>query len=337
MNEFCHLLPKAELHAHINGSISRKTLEKLMGMKRKRCPDFEPPNLDNLFSTGHNCRNIDRIFKNVFPVIHQVVDNDEAVYTATCDVISDFVEDHVKYLELRTTPKSNPASKMTYSSYVTSVLKAIDDNKHSDIIVRLLLSIDRSQSVKVAQETLALARKLYSENGIVAGIDLCGDPKFDETPFLPLLQNAKSQGLRLALHLGEVPGAEKNLQHLLNLPPDRIGHGTFLHEEPEVVSEQVRQLQVPFELCLTSNLLSETVKSYKEHHWTVWYGKNPVVLCTDDKGVFETSLSREFEIAAHTFGLNRDQLGRLARTGFEHAFLNDHEKQQLIRKYFSCL
>jgi len=84
-----------------------------------------------------------RIFKNFFPVIHKLVDNEEAVYMvelinfpfliwslisictikATYDVIREFANDNVKYLELRTTPKTNPTENMTPETYVKSVIK----------------------------------------------------------------------------------------------------------------------------------------------------------------------------------------------------------------------
>jgi hypothetical protein len=43
----------------------------------------------------------------VFRNIHSLVDDEEAIAMVACDVIKEFCDDNVKYLELRTTPKSN--------------------------------------------------------------------------------------------------------------------------------------------------------------------------------------------------------------------------------------
>lgn len=54
-----------------------------------------------------------------------------------------------------------------------------------------------------------------------------------------------------------------------------------------------------------------------------------MVLCTDDSGVFGTSLSREFAIAAATFGLSNQQLTALALAAADHAFLEPGERRAL--------
>ena len=101
-------------------------------------------------------------------------------FQITYDVIHEFAEENVKYLELRTTPREVTATGMTKESYIESVLKAIEDcsKEGLDIVVRLLLAIDRRNSVDVAKRTVELADK-YSRlsGGIVVGIDLSGDPK----------------------------------------------------------------------------------------------------------------------------------------------------------------
>jgi adenosine deaminase len=56
---------------------------------------------------------------------------------------------------------------------------------------------------------------------------------------------------------------------------------------------------------------------------------HPVVLCTDDSGVFATTLSREYALAAVAFRLGATQLRRLAAAGVEHAFAEPQVKAAL--------
>uniref|UniRef100_A0A915HFD0 Adenosine deaminase n=1 Tax=Romanomermis culicivorax TaxID=13658 RepID=A0A915HFD0_ROMCU len=50
MNQLIKSLPKAELHAHMNGSITKSTLKQLIADKRATDPTYTPPDLDNLFA-----------------------------------------------------------------------------------------------------------------------------------------------------------------------------------------------------------------------------------------------------------------------------------------------
>lgn len=58
-----------------------------------------------------------------------------------------------------------------------------------------------------------------------------------------------------------------------------------------------------------------------------------MILCTDDSGVFSTSLSKEFAIAAHAFQLSNVQLWQLSEAAIDHTFLKEEEKEQLRKKF----
>ena len=57
-----------------------------------------------------------------------------------------------------------------------------------------------------------------------------------------------------------------------------------------------------------------------------------MVLCTDDCGVFGTSLSREYALAATAFKLSTEQLCALALGAADAAFLPDAEKKELKQR-----
>ena len=56
---------------------------------------------------------------------------------------------------------------------------------------------------------------------------------------------------------------------------------------------------------------------------------HPVVLCTDDSGMFGTTLSREYALAAVAFKLGAAQLRRLAAACVDHAFAEPEVKAAL--------
>ncbi|XP_028814948.1 N6-Methyl-AMP deaminase [Denticeps clupeoides] len=332
---FYRELPKVELHAHLNGSVSSATVEKLVASK---------PHLNihqNMTAIrGGQRRTLDECFQ-VFKVIHQLVDSEEDVMMVAKDVIQEFAADGVKYLELRSTPREDGKTGLTKRSYVQTILEAINQCKEDglDIDVRFLVAVDRRNGPEVAMETVKMAEDfMLSSDGAVVGLDLSGDPTVGHGKDLLLaLQKAKNAGLKLALHMSEVPSQNEESELLLSLPPDRIGHGTFLHPEvggADSLVEKVRKNNIPLELCLTSNVKGQTVPSYDKHHFLYWYQLgHPCVICTDDKGVFCTDLSQEYQLAASTFGLSNEAVWTLSQRAIACSFAPQDIKNQLEQKW----
>lgn len=57
------------------------------------------------------------------------------------------------------------------------------------------------------------------------------------------------------------------------------------------------------------------------------------MLQTDDKGVFCTDLSQEYQLAASTFGLSREAVWDLSQQAIDCIFAQDGVKQQLRQKW----
>ena len=142
-DKFFQKLPKVELHAHLNGSISMATIKKLVKLHRDKWPDEKTPEYcDTVIEGGEYGTNKDPFL--IFPVIHAITDNLDAVRIVTRDVIRDFAEDGVRYLELRTTPRE-VEGRMTRQQYCETVLEEMMTVSSTGlgITVKLLLSIDR--------------------------------------------------------------------------------------------------------------------------------------------------------------------------------------------------
>ncbi|XP_068237629.1 adenosine deaminase-like protein isoform X2 [Palaemon carinicauda] len=335
MKTFCKMLPKIELHAHLNGSLSDATILRLLQDKRSAGAVDLPDSAEVVIKRGHN-RTLEDCFT-VFGIIHCLTDNVSAIETITRDVIQDFVAENVRYLELRTTPKVIP-EKMTKEQYIETVLNVmVEEMQRSDIIVRLLLSIDRARGVGDAWDTLKIAKKYKNTNkykDLVCGLDVSGNPNAGNLcEYLPVLQEAKESGFKLAVHLAEIPNDSETLAILKSKLVDRIGHGSYIHPGSNGSHEMlqiVKQQSIPIEICISSNIMSGTVKNIADHHFKHWRNEgHPLIICTDDKGVFNTSLSEEFLMCAEAFKLSMSDLATLSLTAVESTFLAKEEKNLL--------
>ncbi|XAR53776.1 Adenosine deaminase [Bertholletia excelsa] len=344
-------MPKVELHAHLNGSIRDSTLLELArGLGETGTIVFS----DVEHAILKDDRSLHEVFK-LFDLIHIVTTEHETVTRITKEVVEDFAAENIVYLELRTTPKRNDSRGMSKQSYMDAVLEGLravstvevvlaprnlsagnlmnsctnnsscNGTAQRKIFVRLLLSIDRRETTASAMETVELALKMRHLG--VAGIDLSGNPIVGEwSTFLPALKFAREQGLSITLHCGEVPNQEE-IQAMLEFYPGRIGHACYLGEEEW---KTLKSHKIPVEICLTSNIRTETISSLDVHHFVDLHNaKHPIVLCTDDSGVFSTSLSREYVLASSTFGIGRSEMFQLAREAVEYIFADDAVKREL--------
>ncbi|XP_010538724.1 PREDICTED: adenosine deaminase-like protein isoform X2 [Tarenaya hassleriana] len=356
--EWVNSMPKIELHAHLNGSVRDSTLLELARVLGDKGVILFS-DVENVILK--NDRTLTEVFK-LFDLIHILTTDHKTVTRITKEVVEDFASENVVYLELRTTPKRNESIGMSKRSYMEAVIEGLrsvsavdidfsasdstpgrsvssrvprngrDETPRKKIYVRLLLSIDRRESTESAMETVKLALELR-DAGIV-GIDLSGNPCIGEwATFLPSLEFARDQGLHITLHCGEVPNP-KEIYAMLDFRPRRIGHACFLEGKDW---EKLKQYKIPVEICLTSNIVTKSISSIDIHHFADLYNtKHPLVLCTDDTGVFSTSLSNEYALAAHSFGLSKKEIFGLARNAIEFTFAEDEVKRELRLIYDSA-
>ncbi|KAF8060804.1 adenosine deaminase-like protein [Lyophyllum atratum] len=308
---FIKTLPKAELHAHLNGSIpiavlqelAREYLASASPASRALSNDAIEAAIDKLLA-GVSIDEISDFFS-LFPAIYAITSTPSALGRATRAVLSTFLDGEYPqctYLELRTTPREAP--EMTRQEYLRVVLGEL---KHFGGLQRvgLIVSLDRRMGQEVLRECLDLAKTLKAEGEPVVGVDLCGDPMAgDMALFRKYFEEAKAAGLGVTLHIAETAhNTPQETLQLLSFSPDRLGHATFLDEEAKKI---VAKNKTCVEICLSSNILCKTVSSLECHHITHYLKHgHPIAICTDDILPFRTSLVGEYALlmAAQPLGL----------------------------------
>ncbi|KAH7907053.1 Metallo-dependent hydrolase [Hygrophoropsis aurantiaca] len=236
---FLQDLPKAELHAHLNGSIPVATLLELVNAHSTHNSesDLAPDILTRIenLESGVPLADISDFFP-LFGAIYALTSTPDALATATRAVLEDFLcpppqnpngAPQCQYLELRTTPRST--QYMSRRKYLTTVLSEIEKFSNAALIV----CIDRRMSVSDVIECVDLAIELRGQGRRVVGLDLCGDPnKGDIELFKPHFSKGKAAGLGVTLHIAETnSNTVSESIALLNWRPDRLGHATFLSDD----------------------------------------------------------------------------------------------------------
>eukprot|EP01130_Rhizamoeba_saxonica_P006088 TRINITY_DN2413_c0_g1_i1.p1 TRINITY_DN2413_c0_g1~~TRINITY_DN2413_c0_g1_i1.p1 ORF type:complete len:111 (-),score=14.10 TRINITY_DN2413_c0_g1_i1:120-452(-) len=92
--------------------------------------------------------------------------------------------------------------------------------------------------------------------------------------------------------------------------------------------------RIPLEICISSNVISGSVSGYDGHHFNKFWGDQyPMVICTDDTVIFNSSISNEYCIIARTFDLNTADLVNMSRQSIEYSFASDGIKKVLRERF----
>lgn len=226
---------------------------------------------------GKVCRlTIPRFFPLFSSYIYHLVNDLPAVKHTTLSVLRDFAADGVVYLELRTTPRALLKSGLTKADYVSAILSTIKEfeNTHDSLRTKLILSIDRRNTLAEAMEVVDLAVQ-FKDQGVV-GVDLCGDPSRNgieilQPAFEKVRQKCPDLGITLHFAEAEASGTDEELLMLLReWKPQRIGH--VIHTS-ERVKEEIRKTPggLGLELCLSCNVHADMVQGgFEGHHFGEW-------------------------------------------------------------------
>jgi aminodeoxyfutalosine deaminase len=176
------------------------------------------------------------------------------------------------------------------------------------------------------------AAELQQQSPSVVGIGIGGDERRSGAePFRDLYSKARDAGLRLTAHAGETVGPE-GIWAALNIGAERIGHGLAAEYDPELM-EVLAERQIPVEICISSNIRTGCCRSMAEHPVRRYFDAGLMVtLNSDDPAMFESSLEDEYRLAYTEFDFTVEHLRELAANSIEASFLPADRKVAILRR-----
>lgn len=327
---FFKSLPKVELHRHLEGSVRVRTLKEIALEHNVPLPP-QTGQLRPLVQIQSDDPLTSGNFLSKFQPLRQFYRSPEVITRVAREAVEDAVSDGIQYLELRFTPVALGRSQnFPLDSVMDWVIESTQEaSKKYGITTRLIASVNRHESPELAEEVAGLAADRI-DKGIV-GLDMAGDEvKFPAEPFSGIFREAKQAGLFITLHAGEWSGAENVREAVEDLHADRIGHGVRVMDDPDVVA-MVRERNIPFEVCITSNYQSGVVPALEEHPFMnmLKAGLN-VTLNTDDPEISGIILSDEYYMVCSVLKLSREALKDRIVAAAGAAFLPAAERRELV-------
>jgi adenosine deaminase len=324
-------LPKTDLHCHLDGCVRPRTLLELAEAQGVKLPTHNLKQLEHRLKAGKRTRSLEEYLK-IFDLTLAVMQEKEALYRVAYELAEDAAAENVLHLEVRYSPILHARRRLPLEDIVDTVIAGLRDagkrfGMTTGVIICGIRSMDPKFSLALAE--LAVA---YKHRGVLA-FDLAGQEKdypakAHRAAFELILKN----NINSTVHAGEAFGPASIGQALHYCGAHRIGHGTLLLEDRDLL-QYVNDHRIPLEMCITSNLQTGAVKNAKDHPFGIYCRQGlRVTVNTDNRLMSDTSVTRELLLAARTFRLSPYELKRVVINGFKSSFLPYADKARRLRE-----
>jgi adenosine deaminase len=332
-------VPKVLLHEHLDGVLRPTTVIELAKKTGyQQLPSEDPEELARWFHQGANQGSLPKYLEGFAHTI-AVMQTEEALERVAYEQAEDLSRDGVVYFETRFAPLFHTRKGLTHQQVISAVLKGLEQGRRDfGISSGLIICAMRNMDVSLEMAELAVD---FRERGVV-GFDLAGEEGgYPPKKHVDAFHYIQRENFNITIHAGEGFGKESIWQAIQYCGAHRIGHGTRLIEDIAIadgkavklgdLAQYVLDKRIPLEICLISNVHTGAAASLAEHPFKIFYQeKFRVTLNTDNRLMSDTSMTKEFEAAADTFGLGLEDFEKITINAMKSAFLPYDKRIGLI-------
>jgi adenosine deaminase len=317
-----HTWPKAELHVHLDTSLSYPVVAMLS-------PGITLEDYVKHYTAPRRCRNLKEFLSYVAPCL-DLLQTETALRWALRDLIAQQRMDGIIYTEIRLCPLLHTRGKLSADDVAQILCSELEELTNPAMQVSLIFSSLRHFSSEESERVVKVAERFLGRG--VVGFDLAGDEaSFSLENHMAAFRYAKKAGLKTTVHAGEAMGADSVWSALKTIQPDRIGHGVRAIEDP-VLIRTLRESGTHLEVCVSSNLQTGIYPHATDHPLNDLLRSGiSLSLNTDGRGLTQTSLSEEFDIAQQAFNWTTDIFYEVQRQALHAAFCDELQKESLLK------
>ena len=319
-------LPKAELHVHIEGTITPDLARKLAQRNGIQLPDSLDGLHDRYYWDDFNH------FLNGYDLVADCIRSGEDYEDVVYDYLSRCAAEGVVYVEFFGSQDHGEHAGLPYPVMLDHLVKAIDKAEADfGIICRIIMTCIRHLGPERALEVVKTT--VEHPHPYVVGFGIAGDEKMHHpSDFAETFRIARDAGLPCTAHAGEVDGPQSIRDALEYLKVVRIGHGVRAIEDPQLV-EKLAAEAIALEVCPGSNIALKVYEKLSDHPFKrlLDAGCN-LSLSSDDPPHFGTTVGQEYEMAAAEWSLDATDLRAITEMAIKASFADSQTKAKLLEK-----
>lgn len=328
IQSFIRSLPKAELHLHLEGTVTPATLVELS--RRHDAVPIALVEAEALYRftdfTG---------FLLAFKAVSERLLTPEDYELAAWRMAQHLAEQGVVHAEVYISVGviyhwRNPDPDCFDPIFAGLERARVRAENELGLTLYWILDAVRHFPLDEAEKVFRKAAQLHASHPSVVGIGLGGDERrCGSEPYRDMYARAKDAGLRLTNHAGETTGPE-DIWEALSVGSERIGHALSAVADPKLM-DHLRQQGTCLELNPTSNVRTGVCPSFREHPLRQYFEAGLLVtINSDDPAFFGSDLAGEYALAHSEQGFSRDELRELAANSIRASFLPDVTKRSWL-------
>jgi len=325
LKKLARLLPKAELHLHIEGTLEPELMFELAQKNRVRIPYRSTEEARRAYSFNDL-----QDFLNIYYNAMKTLVSESDFYDLTTAYIRRVAKQGLVHAEIFFDPQAHLSRGVPFKDVVSGIHRALDDARSGyGISSYLIMCFLRDLSAESAMETLQEAKK-YKPWIKAVGMDSkeLGNPPHK---FTKVFEDARNAGFLAVAHAGEEAPAKYIWEALDLLKVSRIDHGYHMFEDQKLV-ERVARERIPVTVCPISSVGVNYFRKIEEVPIRRMLDLGIVATVnSDDPAYFKGYLAENFDAIIDGLRLRRDEVVKLARNSLEASFLPDAEKDKHIR------
>lgn len=323
-----HRMPKAELHVHLDGSLRPETMLQLAAEQGVELPRGDAESLRDYMHVTDARNLVDYLAR--FDITLSLMQNGDALERIAYELAEDMAKENIWYAEIRYSPMLHTRQGLPLTEAVEAPLRGLKRAEEefgirTALIICGIRNMEPSTSRDLADLTVA-----FKNRGVVA-FDLAGaEYNYPAKKHKDAFYTVINRNMAATIHAGEAYGPESIHQALHYCRANRIGHGTRLYEDADLL-RYMRDARIPIEICLSSNVQTQAVPDFAHHPVRKYFDAEIVLsLNTDNRLMSGTTLTEEYWLAHRHLNFTYEELVKISLMTFDAAFLPWDEKQALI-------
>jgi adenosine deaminase len=316
------MLPVAELHLHIEGTLEPELLVRLAARNGVALPTTDVAELRARYQFDSLQAFLDLHYANL-----KVLQQEQDFYDLAHAYLTRAAAAGVRRAEIFFDPQTHVGHGVPLAAVFGGLTAALADGQREyGISSGLILCFLRDLGADAAAEALRAALP-FRDHFIGVGLDST-EIGYPPALFTQVYRQASAEGLRLVAHAGEEDGPDTVHEALDLLHVERVDHGVRSMEDPGLVAE-LRDRQTALTVCPLSNVALRVVDTLGDHVLPAMLDAR-LLACvnSDDPAYFGGYVDDNLAAVRAAFGFDDATLALLARNSFDACFAPDADKRR---------